>query len=442
MPEATKTPDAKDTTPKTPDLGGAEGGAGSGQRHPNDGAQFPEGYTNPMDDLDAIAGKRPRDDKGKFKGRKPNAQRDQGEGEGSGEGSGDQGQGESGGDQGGQGGPEGHAEDDSGQAGGEDKGDAGQDQAFLESSAYKRSKPLREAYDRLREEHAKATREAQQLKQKLEQGDYNTALAEENTTLKQRIKDFQARQVVEDYQASDEYQSKYMVPMTQLIDSAASELDGVMVEGPNGSRPADKNDFLELIDMPINSAGTRAKQLFGDAAPHILSIRAQIRTINDQRKAALKDAEKNAEAVAKKRIAERAEQEQHHRKIWLASDKKVVERYPDVFGEIEGDTEHNRLIEKGLQDFDSYIYPNPQIPQEHRLAGMAQMRRYAATFPAILRKNREYEDRIEELEAELAELRDGDPDGGGDGGGGGGGGSKKGADVRPEEDPDAPWNKK
>ena len=439
---------------QTPDLGGAEHGAAAGQGGGEDqsGVQFqtPPDYTDPMDDLDQIAGKPPkrkRDDRGRFKQQRQQSDDgqqsdddDQQSGTDQGTGAADEGDG-SGGEGGAAGADQGDA-DQSQQAG--RKGAEGQtdDQdGFLESAAYKRSKPLREAYDRLRESHTALERERDKLKTQLEQGDFNTALADENNNLKGRIKQYQAQQIVKDYKESDEYKSKFIEPMTQLIDMAVAEIEGVEVDlGDGHVRPARKQDFLDMIEMPLKQAAKAAHAMFGDAAPHILSMRQQIRTINAQRKQAVEMAEKNSEEVAKRQLAERAEQQRHNQQVWVTADQKIVARFPDLFGEVEGDTQHNELLSKGLQEVDLAISSDSPLKPEQRITQMAAIRRKAASFNAMVRKLRSYEDRIEELEAELAERDSGDPDAGGGGGGGEGGKSDK--FVSADDDPEAPWNKK
>lgn len=432
---------------QTPDLGGAENSSGrpnnQQQQGDNDGVTFqkPEGYTDPMADLDAIAAgaQRKRDDKGRFEGqgdqqrrRDDSAQGDATGGEGDAGDSGNEGDGQ-----------RQRQEASDGEGEGASQGAEQDDASFLESAAYKRSKPLRQAYDKLRENFSAIEKENQQLKQKLEQGDYNTALADENAQLKSRIKQFQSQQVVRDYEQSEEYQSKFIQPIKTLIDSAVQEIDGIQIETGNGQyRMATKQDFLDLIEMPSNLAAKAARAKFGeDLVPHIMSMRQQIRTLNTQRKSALQMAEQNSEEMAKRRIAEQAEQQQHNRRIWVAADNKIVNRFPDLFGEIEGDDEHNEQITKGLREVDLALHPDPSITNEQRLTAMALVRRKAAAFNAMYRKLQSYEDRIEELEGELSKLKAGDPDAGGSGGGGEGG-SSKGKFVSADEDPDAPWNRR
>ncbi len=312
------------------------------------------------------------------------------------------------------------------------------DEAFLESSAYKRSKPLRDAYDKLRDSYSSLEKQLEELKQKTESGEVTNALADENASLKARIKEYQAKQIVSDYETSDEYQEKYIQPIKSLIDMATSEIEGVEIETAEGTRMAKKQDFLSLIEMPLKEASRYANMLFGDAAPQILAMRTQIRTLNEQRKKALADAEKNSAEVSKKRLAEQAEQQRLNQQVWTKADEKIVTRYPDLFGKIDGDEDHNKLLEKGLKDFDEAISPESPMTSDRRLTVMAGMRRYAAAFPATVRKLRLYEDKVEELEAELKKLRSNDPDGGGRGA------TKAAAkkSVSFADDPDAPWNRR
>ena len=281
------------------------------------------------------------------------------------------------------------------------------------------------------------------MKVQLEQGDFNTALADENRTLKDRIKQYQAIQVVKDFKESEPYKEKFINPLTRMLDTVAREIDGIEIDLGNGQiRKAMKQDFLDLIEIPSNVASKRAKALFGeDMMPWIMQMRGQIRMLNDERRAAVQEAEQNSEEMARKQIAEQAERQRHNQRVWVAADQKIVSRYPDLFGEIEGDTEHNELMGKGLQEVDYALHADPKITPEQRLTAMAFVRRKAAAFNPMVRKLRAYEDRIEELEEEIAKLKDGDPDAGGGGGGGEGG---KGSDkyVSAAEDPDAPWNKK
>jgi len=313
------------------------------------------------------------------------------------------------------------------------------DGTWRESGAYKRSKPLREAYDKLREHNATLEKRLAETNAKLETGDLHTALTAENAELRSRIKEYQSKLMVDDYEQSDDYQEKYVKPLRTLIDGAVSELEGLEIEEGGRTRKVTKEDFMGLINLNLRDASRLANQMFGEAAPHIMALRAQVKQINDSRKLAIQNARQNSEQLSQRKLAQEAEAEGHRKTIWETATKKIVERFPDLFGETPDDPKHNELLNKGLQEFDLAIYPNPKVNQETRLTLMAGMRYRAAALPAVVRKLRAAEDRIEELEGRLSSSTNGDPDGGGQGGAQSGG-SKADKYVSANEDPDAPWN--
>ena len=403
MPPETSALQKKTPSPDHPAPGTGKGNQPAEGDPQDGGAKVPEGYTDPLSDLDALTrepANSPPEESSGSKADSPPA--------------------------------DGAKQDDS-------PGDTQPDDGtWRESAAYKRSKPLREAYDKLRDHSSTLEKQLAETRAQLETGDVHTALTAENAELRNRIKEYQSRILVDDYEQSDDYQDKFVKPLRSLIDGAVSELEGLEVDEGGRMRKVTKEDFMGLINLNLRDASRLANQMFGEASGHIMALRAQVKQINDARKSAIQNARQNSEQLSQRKLAQEAEAEVHRKTIWETATKKIVERFPDLFGESPDDPKHNELLNKGLQEFDAAIHPNPKVPAETRLTLMAGMRYRAAALPAVVRKLRDAEDRIEELETRLNASKNGDPDGGGDGGSPAQTGTDK--YVSAADDPDAPWN--
>ena len=199
------------------------------------------------------------------------------------------------------------------------------------SKNFTRSKPLREAYDRTRTELADLRKKYADLEKQVQDGDVVSGLTEELSTYKERVAQFEREQTLVDYQNSSEYKDKYVQPLTNMIDQATALMREVKIKtGENSEREGTKEDFMELVRMPLRQAAETANELFGPAAPTIMSIWQQVRTLHGQSKEAIKNAQENVDGILKKRAAEDAERKSYANKVFDAASKKIIARFPEI----------------------------------------------------------------------------------------------------------------
>jgi len=310
------------------------------------------------------------------------------------------------------------------------------DEMFPRSEKFSRSKPLRDAYDKALDSMSELRKENEDLRKKLQGDDVISGLMEKNKAYEERLAEFERQQALTDYSKSREYKTTYLDPLEHAIAEGADLMAEMTIRGEKGVRNGTREDFLELMNMGTKEASELAHEMFGPSAMMIMNLRHQARTLRSKSQTALKNAEENVSEIMRRKAVEDQETKAYAQKIWESASSKIVARFPEVFGDDPDDPEYGKAIAKGLGEFDVAISDNPKVTQEQRLTLLAGMRYRAAALPAVLKRLRHASDRIEELEEELAKIKDSDPDARGDGGSKGSKKQGKGW----QDDPDAPWH--
>lgn len=252
----------------------------------------------------------------------------------------------------------------------------------------KQNSTLQEEVQRLRSvpsDHEKTTR----------------ALGDENKTLKERIEKAEERLRYLDYTQSDEYKEKFEKPFADAMEDAYADVRELWVSTPDGQeRPANEKDLDRIIDASDQEVRKLAKDMFGESSADVLSIRRKIR---DMRRNASREAQRYREqgkAREQQRITEQQEQRAVLSRHWDQCNEAIPKKYPEYFGEVEGDDEGNAELKKGLARVDAAN--DPRVPFADRVAKQAAIRWTSAAFWRERLRRLRAEARSKELEESLA----------------------------------------
>lgn len=247
------------------------------------------------------------------------------------------------------------------------------------------------------------------------------------------------------YQKSTEYQEKYVKPYQEAWNKAVEELAELTVSDAEGNtRTATANDLLALANLPLGEARRQAREMFGDAADDVMTHRRVIRELSAAQTKALDDAQKQSGEREKQLATQRQIEHQQTIKLWQTENQELAKKYPNWFAHVEGDTEGNALLDKGMALADLHFVGAKDLAKEQiemlppafrdilktkgtlsvqeRVKLDALLRHKIASHSRIAHKLKTAHARIKELEKSLAEYEQSSPPAGKAGGGSGKGG--------------------
>lgn len=172
------------------------------------------------------------------------------------------------------------------------------------------------------------------------------------------------------YEKSAEFKSKYQEPYEKAWQRAVSEVSEITVAGADGqARAVNSQDILDLVNLPLGKARELANQLYGDFADDLMAHRKEIRTLYEQRTAALEEAKKTgSEREQQLRETQKkafTEIETQVKSTWekAQADALASETNGQFFKPVEGDEQWNGLLTKGYTLVDKAFATNPLDPK-------------------------------------------------------------------------------
>lgn len=251
------------------------------------------------------------------------------------------------------------------------------------------------------------------------------ALEESRNSMQKRVDELEKEIAFVNYSKSREFQDKYQKPYEEAWNRAMNELKELtIVEGPEGaqtSRAVTPQDLLELVNLPLGKARELANAVFGDFADDVMAHRKEIRNLFDAQNTALEQARTNGAERMKQAMSQiKAAQEQMSKSVmetWTKENEAALahEKHGKFFKPVEGDEEGNQRLAKGYQLVDRAFAENPMDPRlkpEQRaeiVRRHAAVRHRAAAFGRLVYYNSRLEQRVAELDKELAQYRGSTP---------------------------------
>lgn len=228
-----------------------------------------------------------------------------------------------------------------------------------------------------------------------------------------------------DFTKSQEYLDNYEKPYIDSWQRARLDLSELTVQGPEGERPINDQDILDLVNMPLQQARAAAVEKFGDFADDVMQHRKEIKQLSQKSNDAILDARtKGAERDKLRREEFQQKSAAMDSEIttgWTKANEKVLthEKYGTYFKPVEGDQEGNQRLAKGFELADRAFSENPRNPNlnaEQRAAIIdrhAAVRNRCAAFGRLVFQQGQSKTRIAELEAQLATYKGATPATGG-----------------------------
>jgi hypothetical protein len=231
----------------------------------------------------------------------------------------------------------------------------------------------------------------------------------EVATLKERVAVAEKELRHAAFLKSPEYKEKFETPFFEKLNEAYSFIKELSYEGDDGAaRTGTQQDFDKLLEMGHQAASKQAEEMFGPTiAAELMAYRRSLAGI---RQSASKEAEKykaEGEKIERERLVQREQQRKAVEEVFKRENEAMPKKYPDIFGEIEGDDEGNQLLKQSYAEVDKS--QDPSLPLEEKISRLVAIRHRAAALPREIRRRKAAEARITELEEALKAYEESTP---------------------------------
>jgi hypothetical protein len=245
-------------------------------------------------------------------------------------------------------------------------------------------------------------------------------------TLQKRNSQLEDEMRFVNYEQSSDFQEKYQKPYVRKFESIMERLSGAQIKGEDGQpRPVTANDVLAVVSAPLNEAYTIAEEKFGRAADWVVQRGEELRSLWNERQAALDEAKTKGSERAKQQqemtVKQQNEMKDFVSQTWNKVNQSILkdEKWSKYFSPAEGDQEGNQSLAKGFEMVDRAFSESPNAPgltneqREAIIARHAAVRNRAAATGRLIKWNQKLESKIAALEEELSKFKATTPPAGG-----------------------------
>lgn len=278
----------------------------------------------------------------------------------------------------------------------------------------KNPKELRDAYHRVKGRVKDLEKELAEAKSGPVKDDERKTLTEQVSQLQQKLNE--ANQVLQmaAFEQTDEYKEKFEKPFIDAWSSGVEQVKMLDITDDKGNTRKGVPEDFEFIMREVDDqrAANLAAEMFGPNSFYVLAARRDIQRIHKSRTEALNQHRGSfADRLKSEREAmEKTQQEQEQNRTQAAEAfrstiKAGVEKFPQYFSPVEGDAKGNELLQKGFERADLVFFGDDKLSREERIALHASIRNKAGAFNRLAYQTKQKDERIKELEKELAEFR-------------------------------------
>jgi hypothetical protein len=275
----------------------------------------------------------------------------------------------------------------------------------LEGSLTATAKEKADAFAKLADLEAKAQKYEQDIEK-----EYKPRVAR----LEQAEKELQRQREIlkiKAYQETSEFHDTYVKPLADARAEVNELLGEMIVSDGENQRPATVQDFDEILAAKsINEAARLAAQKFGpELSQQVVNYRQKIRSLERSRQEAVKNAALNAEEYEKRNREQMAEHSRAVRERILSEATRLIQGDVNI-AVPEGDDELKAALKEGQQLADNLLNGNPNISQDEFLSHIGKGRAAIIAHPVLTKKLTKATARIAELEEQLKQYQQSEPD--------------------------------
>lgn len=258
---------------------------------------------------------------------------------------------------------------------------------------------------------AKASLEARILDAE-SKGKNTEALTKQLAERDKQIEELRGQTSANQFQTSKEYKDRFEKPFSRAAEFARMRVEKMNVTQPDGTtRKATWEDFSKLYHMD-GGAAELAQEMFGASAGSVLSQMENLQRLDYERSQAMEDEKASWKERQERQVADSAKEREAAQTMWVKANQAIADEHPEWFQEEVGDTadpEANALLKKGYELVDNIMQNRNTQTLQQRVFNDARLRHRAAAFTRLAYRLNKSSDKIAELEATIAEMKNSDP---------------------------------
>lgn len=217
-----------------------------------------------------------------------------------------------------------------------------------------------------------------------------------NAKLEAREKEFNEIKAERDaakYEKSDEFKTKFEAPFTKAVARAKDVIAAMVINDTNTEtgevtqRKASWDDFADIYRMSSAKAELEGKKLFGDNYMVVMRHLDKLRELDGNKAEALQEYQATATQRENERIVQQTQQKEKFNQAWELTNKDIIDKNPDIFGERKDDPDRNALFKESLSLVDQAFTGRDKLTFQQQVEMDAHIRLRAAAYPCILREN-------------------------------------------------------
>lgn len=234
--------------------------------------------------------------------------------------------------------------------------------------------------------------------------DQLAAIQKENAELREVVR-------FTDYRKSPEFADKYEKPYTEAWNKAVHEVTQLTMESEDGTvRKATPNDLLALANAPLDQLDDLANKWFPRSSARVIRHVEKIRDLADAQDKALEEAKKGATEFQSKQAEQAQKQNGAFTQAYAGANEELTKKYPKWFAPDDTDPDGNEILKKGFDYADTVFSPTgANLTPEQRAGRLAVVRAKAANHDRLAARIKARDNRIAELEKDLAEYEKSGP---------------------------------
>ena len=214
-------------------------------------------------------------------------------------------------------------------------------------------KQFREQYDLTKKERDDFAAKVSELERARSEGtrkeveEATKSLKAEMDSIRKNAEELDTEVRYLNYTRSGEYKQKYETPLREAWQTALGDIDGIRVTDADGTeRDASHHDIMAILNVPVAKAAIIAQEMFGAAAPEIMTHRRRLLELTQSRDKSIAEwKEKGAQ-----REVERSKQvegrQSRSRELFESQFLDYEKSHPQLFGREDGDDDGNKLLDE------------------------------------------------------------------------------------------------
>ena len=214
-------------------------------------------------------------------------------------------------------------------------------------------KQFREQYDLTKKERDDFAAKVSELERARSEGtrkeveEATKALKSEMDTIRKNAEELDTEVRYLNYTRSGEYKQKYETPLREAWQTALGDIDGIRVTDSDGTeRDANHHDIMAILNVPVAKAAIIAQEMFGAAAPEIMTHRRRLLELTQSRDKSIAEWKEKGSQREVERSKQVEGRQSRSRELFESQFSDYEKSHPQLFGREEGDDDGNKLLDE------------------------------------------------------------------------------------------------